>query len=52
VAGGIARATEHLRLGTGVTCPISRIHPATIAQAAATAADSQLMMRNYEGFLR
>jgi G6PDH family F420-dependent oxidoreductase len=39
VIGGIAHATERLRLGTGVTCPIVRIHPAIIAQAAATAAD-------------
>jgi len=39
VAGAVAGATEHLRLGTGVTCPIGRIHPAIIAQAAATAAD-------------
>jgi coenzyme F420-dependent glucose-6-phosphate dehydrogenase len=38
VIGGIARATRQLRLGTGVTCPINRIHPAIIAQAAATAA--------------
>jgi coenzyme F420-dependent glucose-6-phosphate dehydrogenase len=38
VIGGIARATEWLRLGTGVTCPIMRIHPAIIAQAAATSA--------------
>lgn len=36
--GGIAQATSQLRLGTGVTCPIMRIHPAIIAQAAATAA--------------
>jgi G6PDH family F420-dependent oxidoreductase len=39
VIGGIAQATDRLRLGTGVTCPIGRIHPAIIAQAAATAAD-------------
>jgi G6PDH family F420-dependent oxidoreductase len=39
VIGAIAHATERLRLGTGVTCPTSRIHPAIIAQAAATAAD-------------
>jgi coenzyme F420-dependent glucose-6-phosphate dehydrogenase len=39
VIGGIAHATERLRLGTGVTCPTVRIHPAIIAQAAATAAD-------------
>jgi G6PDH family F420-dependent oxidoreductase len=38
VIGGIAQATERLRLGTGVTCPILRLHPAIIAQAAATAA--------------
>ncbi len=39
VIGGIAHATETLRLGTGVTCPTIRIHPAILAQAAATAAD-------------
>jgi G6PDH family F420-dependent oxidoreductase len=38
VIGGIAAATRTLRLGTGVTCPIIRIHPAIIAQAAATSA--------------
>ncbi|MFO7678572.1 MAG: TIGR03557 family F420-dependent LLM class oxidoreductase [Chloroflexota bacterium] len=38
VIGGIAQVTENLRLGTGVTCPTTRIHPAIIAQAAATAA--------------
>jgi coenzyme F420-dependent glucose-6-phosphate dehydrogenase len=36
VIGGIAQATERIRLGTGVTCPTIRIHPAIIAQAAAT----------------
>jgi len=36
VIGGIATQTERLRLGTGVTCPTIRIHPAIIAQAAAT----------------
>ena len=36
--GGIAQATSRLRIGTGVTCPLMRIHPAIIAQAAATAA--------------
>ncbi len=35
--GGIAATTKTLRLGTGVTAPIIRIHPAIIAQAAATA---------------
>jgi len=38
VIGAIAHATERLRLGTGVTCPLIRYHPAIIAQAAATAA--------------
>ena len=38
VIGGIATATKRLRLGTGVTCPTVRIHPAILAQAAATAA--------------
>jgi G6PDH family F420-dependent oxidoreductase len=34
--GGIAHATETIRVGTGVTCPMIRIHPALVAQAAAT----------------
>lgn len=38
VLGSIASATSRLRVGTGVTCPIQRIHPAIIAQAAATVA--------------
>ncbi len=38
VIGGIASTTHKLSLGTGVTCPIMRIHPAIIAQAAATSA--------------
>jgi coenzyme F420-dependent glucose-6-phosphate dehydrogenase len=38
VVGGIAQSTQRLRLGTGVTCPTIRIHPAIIAQAAATSA--------------
>lgn len=37
--GGIAQATKTLRIGTGVTCPLIRIHPVIIAQAAATVAD-------------
>jgi len=37
VIGGIA-ATTGARIGTGVTCPTVRIHPAVIAQAAATSA--------------
>ena len=38
VLGGIAHATERLRIGTGVTCPMIRIHPAIIAHATATIA--------------
>ena len=34
--GAIAQATDRLVLGTGVTCPMIRTHPAIIAQAAAT----------------
>jgi G6PDH family F420-dependent oxidoreductase len=34
--GAIAHATERIRVGTGVTCPTMRVHPAIIAQAAAT----------------
>jgi coenzyme F420-dependent glucose-6-phosphate dehydrogenase len=37
--GGIAQATERLRVGTGVTCPTFRLHPALVAHAAATVAD-------------
>ncbi len=36
VLGGLATAAPDARLGTGVTCPTIRIHPAVIAQAAAT----------------
>ena len=36
--GAIAQVTERLTIGTAVTCPIIRIHPAIIAQAAATVA--------------
>ena len=38
VLGGIAQATERIEVMTGVTCPTIRIHPAIIAQAAATVA--------------
>jgi len=38
VLGGIAMQTKRLKVGTGVTCPTIRIHPAIIAQAAATVA--------------
>jgi coenzyme F420-dependent glucose-6-phosphate dehydrogenase len=37
VIGAIAQATQRLRLGTGVTCPLIRMHPAVVAHAAATA---------------
>jgi coenzyme F420-dependent glucose-6-phosphate dehydrogenase len=37
VIGAIAQATQRLRLGTGVTCPLIRTHPAVIAHASATA---------------
>jgi coenzyme F420-dependent glucose-6-phosphate dehydrogenase len=36
--GAIAQATNRLGLGTGVTCPTMRMHPAVVAQAAATSA--------------
>ena len=36
--GAIAHATETLTVGTGVTCPIIRTHPAIVAHAAATVA--------------
>jgi coenzyme F420-dependent glucose-6-phosphate dehydrogenase len=38
VIGAIAAVTKKIRIGTGVTCPTMRIHPAVVAQAAATAA--------------
>jgi G6PDH family F420-dependent oxidoreductase len=38
VLGAMAQATETLRIGTGVTCPTMRVHPAIVAQAAATTA--------------
>src|ERR671932_683931 len=38
VIGGISQVTERFRIGTGVTCPMIRIHPAIVAQAAATCA--------------
>jgi coenzyme F420-dependent glucose-6-phosphate dehydrogenase len=38
VLGAIAQTTTSLKVGTGVTCPIIRIHPAIVAQAAATVA--------------
>src|SRR5829696_3306254 len=38
VIGAISHATERIRLGTGVTCPTIRTHPAIVAHAAATSA--------------
>ena len=38
VIGGLAEATTRLLVGTGVTCPTMRMHPAIVAQAAATSA--------------
>jgi G6PDH family F420-dependent oxidoreductase len=37
VIGAIAEATERIELGTAVTCPLIRMHPAIVAHAAATA---------------
>jgi coenzyme F420-dependent glucose-6-phosphate dehydrogenase len=37
VLGGIAAVTDQLEVGTAVTCPTVRMHPAIVAQAAATA---------------
>ena len=39
VLGGIAQVTKRISVGTGVTCPIIRFHPALTAHAAATVAD-------------
>jgi len=38
VLGAIAHATQRLVVGTAVTCPTMRLHPAIVAQAAATTA--------------
>ncbi len=38
VIGVIARASSSLRVFTAVTCPTIRLHPAIVAQAAATSA--------------
>jgi G6PDH family F420-dependent oxidoreductase len=38
VIGAIAQATDGMKVSTAVTCPTLRIHPAIIAQAAATCA--------------
>jgi len=36
VIGAIAAVTDEIKVGVGVTCPTTRIHPAIIAQATAT----------------
>jgi len=38
VIGGLSQATRNLKVVTAVTCPTLRIHPAVMAQAAATSA--------------
>ena len=38
VLGAIGTVTEQLEVGTAVTCPTIRVHPAIVAQAAATVA--------------
>ncbi|HET9490469.1 MAG TPA: TIGR03557 family F420-dependent LLM class oxidoreductase [Methylomirabilota bacterium] len=38
VIGSIAQATDRLGVGTWVTCPTTRMHPAVVAHAAATSA--------------
>jgi G6PDH family F420-dependent oxidoreductase len=38
VIGALAEATEDMHVTTAVTCPTMRIHPAIVAQAAATSA--------------
>src|SRR3954464_6247466 len=38
VIGAIAQTTDGFRIGTGVTCPTIRVHPAIVAHAAATCA--------------
>jgi len=38
VLGALSQATDEIDFATGVTCPTTRVHPAIVAQAAATAA--------------
>jgi len=38
VLGAIAQTTETFRIGTGVTCPLIRVHPGIVAHATATVA--------------
>lgn len=49
VLGGIARATTRVRVGTAVTCPTMRYHPAIVAQAAATAASGENLNEHVVG---
>src|SRR4051812_8102850 len=37
VIGALSQVTERVSIGTAVTCPLIRVHPAIVAQAAATA---------------
>ena len=39
VLGAVSQTTKTMQIGTGVTCPIIRIHPVILAQAVATIAD-------------
>src|ERR687898_581169 len=48
VIGGIAQATERLRLGTGVTRPTVRTHPAIVARALGPATSPPPRGRHYE----
>jgi G6PDH family F420-dependent oxidoreductase len=48
VLGGIATTTDRLEVGTLVTCPTVRIHPAIVAQASATIA-SMMPRRTFLG---
>ena len=52
VLGGIAHATERIGIGTAVTCPTVRIHPAIIAQAAATTARAARLAASSSGSAR
>ncbi len=38
VLGALSQRVDQMQIGTGVTCPLIRIHPAIVAQAAATMA--------------
>ena len=47
--GGVAQATDSVDVGVGVTCPTTRVHPAIVAQATATAASMFENRRFYFG---